>query len=49
MTKEVYKRIDENVLWWFGHVERMEKKRIAKRVYVGKCTVSCSVGRLRKR
>ena len=27
----------------------MEKDRIAKRVYVGKCAGSCSVGRLRKR
>ena len=23
-------RIDEGVLWWFGHVERMERDRIAK-------------------
>ena len=28
-------RFDEGVLWWFGHVERMENDRIAKRVYVG--------------
>ena len=27
----------------------MEKDRIAKRVYVGECVGSCSVGRLRKR
>ena len=25
------KRIDEGVLWWFGHVERMKNVRIAKR------------------
>ena len=37
MTKGVDERIDESVLRWFGHVERMEKDRIAKRVFVGKC------------
>ena len=26
-------RIDEGVLQWFGHVERMENNRTAKRVY----------------
>ena len=33
----------------FGHVERMENDRIAKRVYVGKFAGSSSVGRPRKR
>ena len=28
----VEKGVDEGVLWWFGHVERMENDRIAKRV-----------------
>ena len=28
------KKIDEGVLWWFSHVERMEKDRIAMRAYV---------------
>ena len=36
-------RIDEGMLQWFS--QRMEKDRIAKRVYVGECTGSCSVGR----
>ena len=36
VTKEVDERIDENVLRWFGHVERMENDKIEKRVYVGK-------------
>ena len=49
MKKAIDERIDEGVLRWFGNVERMEKDRIAKRVYVGKCTGSRSVGRLRKR
>ena len=35
MEKGVDERIDEGVLRWFAHVERMEKEGIAKRVYVG--------------
>ena len=27
----------DGVLQWFGHMERMENDRIAKRVYVGEC------------
>ena len=38
--KGVDEKIDEVVLRWFGHVERMEKGRIAKRVYVGVCAGS---------
>ena len=34
---------------FYGHVERMERDRIAKRVYVGKCAGSRSVGRPRRR
>ena len=37
VAKCVDERIDEGVLRWFGHVERMENDRIAKRVYVGVC------------
>ena len=48
MTKRLDKTIDV-VLWWFGHVERMEEDRIAKRVYVGECVGSRSVGMQRKR
>ena len=33
-TKGVDERIDEGVLRWFGHGERMDRDRIAKRVYV---------------
>ena len=33
----------------FDHVERMEKDRIAKKVYVGECAGICSLGRLQKR
>ena len=42
-------KIDEGVLRWFGYVERIERDRIAKRVYVVECAGSCSVGRPRKR
>ena len=45
MTKDVGEKIDESVLLWFGHMERMENAKIAKRVYVG----SRSVGMLQKR
>ena len=38
-NKQIY--IDEGVLRWFGHVERMGNDRIvAKRVYVGECLPS---------
>ena len=49
MTKGLDEKIDEGVLRWFGHVKRMENDRIAKRVYVGECAGSRSVGRPRKR
>ena len=40
---------NEGMLWWYGHVERMENDGIAKIVYIGECVGSHSVGRLRKR
>ena len=49
MRKGLDERIDEGVLQWFCHVERMERDKIAKRVYVGECVGSHSVGRLWKR
>ena len=49
MTKGVDKRIDEDVLWWYGHVERIQKERIAKRICVEDFAGSRSVGRPRKR
>ena len=47
--KDLEERSDESVLWWFGNEERMEKGRIAKKVYVGECAGSGSVGRQQKR
>ena len=48
VTKEVGERIDEGVLRWFGRVERMLNDIIVKRVFVGECAGSRSMGRLRK-
>ena len=49
VTKGVNERIDEDVLWSFSHVERMEKDMIAKRAYAEECAGSRSVERPRKR
>ena len=49
MKKGLDERIDEGILRWFGYVEKMEKDKIDKRVYVGECAGSRSVGRPRKR
>ena len=49
MTKGVDERIHECILQRFGHVERMVNERYAKRVYVGECAGSRSVGRSQKR
>ena len=49
MTKGLDERIDEGVLRWFDHVEKMKNDRIAKRIYVGECAGSRSVDRPRKR
>ena len=34
VKKGIDERSDEGVPWRFGHVERMERGKIAKRVYV---------------
>ena len=34
VMKGIDEKVDEGVLGWFGHVERMENIRIAKRVYL---------------
>ena len=41
VTKGVYERIDESVLQWFEHVERMENDRVAKSVYAKECAYIC--------
>ena len=49
VKKGIDERIDEGVILWFGHVERMKRNMTAERVYVRECAVSRSVGRPRKR
>ena len=49
VRKSLDERIDEGVLRWFVHVKRIERDKIAKRVYVEECAGSRSVGRPRKR
>ena len=49
VTKGVDENIDEGVLRWFGHVERMENDRVAKRVYTEEFAGSHSVSWPRKR
>ena len=49
MPKGVEERIVEGVFWWFSHVDKREKDRIAKKVYVGECASSRSVGRPQRR
>ena len=48
MTEGVDEKIDECVLRWFSHVERMENDWV-NRVYVGECAGRRSVGKPRKR
>ena len=48
VMKGVDENFDEGVLQWFGHIKRIENDRIAKRIYVGECAGSHSVGRLQK-
>ena len=45
MKQGLGKRFNEGVLQWFGFVERMERDRISKRIYIGESADSRSVGR----
>ena len=49
VKKGLDERIDEGVFRWFALLERMERRMIAKRVYVGEFAGSRSLGRPRKR
>ena len=49
VKKGLDEMIDEDVLRWYGHVERRERDRIAKRVYVGEYSGGRSVCMPRKR
>ena len=39
-NSRVIKGVNESVLHWFAHIEKMKNDRIAKRMYVGKCVGS---------
>ena len=49
VKKGLDESFDEGILRWFSHMERMERDKIAKKVYVGECAGSRSVDRPRKR
>ena len=49
VRKGLDERIDEFILQWFGHVERMKRDTITKTVYGGECAGTRSGGRLWKR
>ena len=49
MKKGLDERSDEALFRWFGHLARMERYRIAKRIYVGECAGTRSVDMSRKR
>ena len=48
MEKGGDERIEEGVLHWFSHVEKMENDRIAKSLYIGGFAGSSSAGQPRK-
>ena len=49
VEKRVDKGTDLIILSWFGHIDRIENDKIAKKVYVGERVGRHLVGRLRKR
>ena len=50
VLKSVAKGVDESILRWFYHIERMENDRIAKRVYIMlECLGNHLVGQLQER
>src|SRR5678815_1717427 len=49
VKKGVNERINECMLRWFGHVERMNDNRLVKRMYSGECVGNRPVGRPKKK
>ena len=49
VKKGMNERINECVLSWFGHMERMEESRLVKRVYSGECEGNNAFGRPKKK
>ena len=49
VNKGLDEKIEESIHWFFGHVKRMKSDQITKRVHIGECIGSHSVGRPWKR
>src|SRR5678815_4204400 len=49
VKKGVNERINESMLRWFGHVERMNGSRLVKRMYCGECVGNRPAGRTKKK
>src|SRR5678815_5828185 len=49
VKKGVNKRINESMLRWFGHVERMNGSRLVKRMYSGDCVGNRPAGRPKRK
>src|SRR5678815_4819944 len=49
VKKGVNERINESMLRWFGHVERMNDSRLVKRMYSGECFGNRPAGRPKKK
>jgi hypothetical protein len=49
VKKGVTERINEYILRWFGHMERMDVNRLVKRMYNSECVGDRPVGRPKKR
>ena len=49
VKKGVTERVNEYILRWFGHMERMDVNRLVKRMYNSECVGDRPVGRPKKR
>src|SRR5678816_3380272 len=49
VKKGVNERINESMLRWFGHVERVNDSRLVKRMYSGECVGNRPAGRPKKK
>jgi len=49
VKKGVNERINESMLRWFGHVERMNESRLVKRMYSGECVGNRPAGRPKRK
>src|SRR5678815_4666944 len=49
VKKAVNERINESMLRWFGHVERMNDSQLVKRMYSGECVGNRPAGRPKKK